>query len=291
MKKISFLDNFWLKIIAIITMTIDHIGVFLYANGMSVNYETIYSILRIVGRISMPIFVFLLIEGVRHSKNLDKYLLRLGIFALTVYIPITIYDNIINIFQFSQLKNIFVTLFLLVLSYRLLNFKNKRLHILVIIPILYLVAGGLYEFGVLDMSLKIKINIDGLMPQYSIFAAFLFFYRLLFDKLYTRRIFKIFNKDQSLVLAYKTSEDYLQTEKLIYITGIIILSLASYLFSYLTDGDYSLYLTMETYSIIAFLPILLYNGKLGYYNKFIKYGFYAYYPIHIALLALIFMLV
>ena len=71
MKK--FLSNFDLKILAIITMTIDHIGAIMYPN---------IDIFRIIGRISFPIFAFLLVEGFKHTRNKLKYFLRLLLFAV-----------------------------------------------------------------------------------------------------------------------------------------------------------------------------------------------------------------
>lgn len=44
----------------------------------------------------------------------------------------------------------------------------------------------------------------------------------------------------------------------------------------------------ELYALFALIPIALYNGKRGYDNVFVKYGFYLFYPVHLALLALIF---
>lgn len=91
-----------LKWIAIITMLIDHVGaalltrVLLYASRYSQEYLTseeyrnIYEIMRVtrsVGRIAFPIFCFLLVEGFVHTKNLSKYVLRLGIFVLISEIP------------------------------------------------------------------------------------------------------------------------------------------------------------------------------------------------------------
>ena len=82
MKK--FLSNFDLKIIAIITMTIDHIGAIMYPN---------IDIFRIIGRVSFPIFAFLLVEGFKHTSNKLKYFLRLILFAI---ITKPIYDYAFN---------------------------------------------------------------------------------------------------------------------------------------------------------------------------------------------------
>ena len=69
-----------LKIIACISMLIDHIGFILFPN---------IEILRLIGRIAMPIFAFFIGEGCLYTKDRKKYFLRvfvLGIFCQAVYI-------------------------------------------------------------------------------------------------------------------------------------------------------------------------------------------------------------
>ena len=67
------IDAFALKMIAIIAMTIDHVGVLLYPDALW---------LRVIGRLAMPIMAFLIVEGYHNTTNLKRYLLRLLIFAL-----------------------------------------------------------------------------------------------------------------------------------------------------------------------------------------------------------------
>ncbi len=96
-----------LKWIAIITMLIDHIGatvltkqlLFMQANpqvygGVTQEYvdrfNLLYDIMRLsrnIGRISFPIFCFLLVEGFLRTKNLGKYIGRMFVFALVSEIP------------------------------------------------------------------------------------------------------------------------------------------------------------------------------------------------------------
>lgn len=57
-----------LKFLAMLTMTIDHIGFILLPQ---------YLILRIIGRLSMPIYAFMIAEGCRYTKNRAKYLLTM----------------------------------------------------------------------------------------------------------------------------------------------------------------------------------------------------------------------
>ena len=130
------LSNFDLKLIAIITMTIDHIGV--------VFGTPFYNLLRAVGRLSFPIFAFLLTEGYVHTKSFSKYFLRLLVLAL---ISEVIYDYVFfGSFIYIGANNIFftlalglLTLFLLDKSKGLINryFKDK-VDLFIILPITYL---------------------------------------------------------------------------------------------------------------------------------------------------------
>lgn len=106
-----------LKLIAIITMFIDHIGAVIveramlkFSNDYAV-YERLATcdvILRSVGRIAFPIFCFLLVEGFLHTKNVWKYMLRLASFALISEIPFDL-AQVGRMFNL-QSQNIFFTL-------------------------------------------------------------------------------------------------------------------------------------------------------------------------------------
>ncbi len=72
MLKIKGLNGNQLKILALVFMTVDHIG-YLILNQ--------YVILRYIGRLSMPIFAWMIAEGCYHTKNRFRYLLSVAVVA------------------------------------------------------------------------------------------------------------------------------------------------------------------------------------------------------------------
>ena len=105
MKKFQILDGTTLKIIAIISMIIDHIGYSLYPE---------YQIFRIIGRIAFPIFAFLVAEGYIHTSNKRNYLLRIGVFALISEVPFNLLVSW-NYFDVNN-QNVLFTFFISILS-------------------------------------------------------------------------------------------------------------------------------------------------------------------------------
>jgi hypothetical protein len=90
-----------LKLIAIITMFIDHTGAtvlraILQHPSVAASAEkkavwsSIYSMSRSIGRIAFPIFCFLIVEGFLHTRNVKKYAGRLFLFALISEVPFDI---------------------------------------------------------------------------------------------------------------------------------------------------------------------------------------------------------
>lgn len=66
-----------LKIIACVTMLIDHIGA-VFVPGYA---------LRIIGRLAFPIYCFLLTEGMARTRNVKKYGIRLAVGAVLSEVP------------------------------------------------------------------------------------------------------------------------------------------------------------------------------------------------------------
>jgi hypothetical protein len=95
------MNSFEIKIIAIITMIIDHIGLFFFPHIF---------ILRVIGRLSFPLFAWLIANGAVHTKNIIAYAIRLFLFALISQMPF-LYANRQITPAFGGLNVIF-TLFL-----------------------------------------------------------------------------------------------------------------------------------------------------------------------------------
>ena len=102
------MNGYVLKMIAIITMFIDHTAAILIPS------DTIaYLICRSIGRLAFPIFCFLLVEGFLHTSNVKRYLLRLGLFALISEIPFDLaFSNKSLHYGYMLQQNIFFTLFI-----------------------------------------------------------------------------------------------------------------------------------------------------------------------------------
>jgi hypothetical protein len=62
------LNNYQIKLLAALFMVIDHVGVVFFPETAA---------LRVIGRLSFPLFAWLLAEGERHTRNFRQYLLRL----------------------------------------------------------------------------------------------------------------------------------------------------------------------------------------------------------------------
>lgn len=138
----KILNSFTLKVIAIITMLMDHI--YTYLNG-------IYDIpiwFGYLGKLSAPIFFFLIVEGFFYTKSRMKYLGRLFLFGL-IMIGI---DNILEIHN-----NIFLSLTLSVVTLLILEYgkavNTRKMYITTTIMVIALgivymfTEASIYGFG------------------------------------------------------------------------------------------------------------------------------------------------
>lgn len=87
LSRYKFLSGSTLKVIAVISMTIDHMALYAMAGHLGMQDLWSYGVLRSVGRIAFPIFAFLAVEGYRHTRNINKYMRTLLLTAFVSEIP------------------------------------------------------------------------------------------------------------------------------------------------------------------------------------------------------------
>ena len=92
-QKYKILSGSALKVIAVVSMLIDHTAFAIFGGSSILLFSFmghrffLYDTMRNIGRIAFPIFCFLLTEGFLHTKNRVKYGINLFAFAIISEIP------------------------------------------------------------------------------------------------------------------------------------------------------------------------------------------------------------
>ncbi|MCM3040441.1 conjugal transfer protein TraX [Paenibacillus motobuensis] len=257
------LNGFQIKLLALIFMTFDHIH---FA------FQGVYEVplaFHIIGRIAAPIFIFMVTEGMRFTRNREKYMLRLWIGSLIMNIgnammnahfPLKSGGIIIN--------NIFSTLFIICLF--------------------------IYGFEKLVSSLQAKqyykvlgFSLLTLLPFIS--SALIFaIANTGFDHLYMIYLYKfimtafpsILFTEGGYVLVLLGLGFYLFGRSKIKLGAFYLISSAVYFFLSVDYSSVSALLASDIqWLMVLALPfLLLYNREKG---RSMKYLFYLYYPLHI----------
>ena len=277
------LSSFWLKIIAILTMTVDHVGVMFDITPC-----------RYIGRLALPLFCFMATEGVLHTKNFKKYALRLGIMASAISLIIVATETIpfladLNLgLRYEGI--IFIDLLLGVLAVYCLMNKRWYVKLLAILPLAYGIASFIATtFDDCGCYGEVLWFPYFLRTQYGWFgiALVIGFY---LAHLLVRLFFK-FQSNTSGIDAdtYKGT----RTEQIaVNIVSALILAILTLLY-YLAHNimEQFIYVRViyhvQLISIISGAFILLYSGARGYNKKWFQYGSYLYYPLHLAIIAAI----
>lgn len=141
-----------LKLIACITMLLDHIGAVTimacFETATGANKGTLldlYEILRMIGRLAFPIYCFLLVEGSDHTRNSKRYGLRLLIAALLSEIPydLALYGSIT-----CQHQSVLVTLLLgFIMLEMMKKCPRKVLKLLAILPFAWMADAMNSDYG------------------------------------------------------------------------------------------------------------------------------------------------
>ena len=285
--KILKLSSFVLKIIAIVSMTIDHLGVII--RSFYPEQVIFVNICRYIGRLALPLFCFMIVEGVLHSKNIKKYWLRLGIMAIVISIVLCVCQFVtsLGMKDIANQGNIFMDLFLGAITIYLLKQKdNKWLRLLIIIPIgisiASFVAKGIetasyYTVDVLWFPRFLRLQYDWL----SLFMMVGFYLATFFADTY----FEYQSQYSGLQLdQVKGTNTYRIAVNLICCMVVMFLNIIYYLFKYFTPTAVFWSPNIQIAGMAAGILLIFYNGKRGYNGKWFQYGSYLYYPIHILLL-------
>ena len=259
------MSSFVIKLIAIITMLCDHSGDAILGR---------FSFLNVIGRIAFPLFCFQIVVGYKHTKNVNKYLLRLFIFGLISQIPF-------SLFTFSylgriDLLNVFFTLAIGLLAIYILDVFPKK-----------------YKFLAIILNLVLMIIAEFAQTDYGWFGVCLIICIYLFynDKSLSKVKNNAFNSnttnnsmqylnDQNKKI--QTSITYFNNNILFVIVffALVVIKFSSYL----AIGYYNLALLQIIGTFFPIIFMLLYNGKKG---PSLKYLFYAFYPVHLLILVAI----
>jgi hypothetical protein len=120
-----------LKVIAIVTMALDHIYVILYPDLL---------LLHIIGRLAFPLFAYLIVLGIESTEKPRRYMITLLAFALISQIP---YFLAFEIQPFERL-NILFTLFLSAVTLYFYNKKSPLAFIPLLLSIIFPMEGTYY---------------------------------------------------------------------------------------------------------------------------------------------------
>lgn len=234
------MTSFVLKLIAAITMLIDHTGLILFPNQM---------IFRVIGRLAFPIYAYCIAEGFRYTRNRFKYFLRiflLGLFCQIVYTIVShdLYIGILLVFSISIIIMTFTECVKTSVQGKksaLSSFVSRVFHRDItneqdkVLSLVLCCASIMAAF-----VLCIYVDVD-----YSFFGIML-------------PVFTSFFSDRK--------------QRLVMFSACLIALCID-----LTDM-----LMIQYWSLAAIPLIAMYNGERGKHS--LKYFFYVFYPLHLAVL-------
>ncbi len=204
-----------------------------------------------VGRMAMPIFAFLVAEGYVHTGNLKKYKMRLFIFGLLSEIPFNLMVAGSCIFPFHQ--NVMFTLLIGLLVIERIDTIRKNKTPKEICKNGFIIIG----LCILSVITFVDYNITGVLTV-------VMFYVL-------RRV------------------PFAPVWQLV---GMILINIVMRKGMYIpiTIGTFTFEFITQGFAVFSLLLIWMYNGKKGCSEKGVQYFAYAFYPLHMLVLYLIWLL-
>ena len=291
------MSSFIIKIIAIISMLFDH------TNDVFIGH---LSVLNLIGRIAFPLFSFQLVVGYTYTHNIKKYISRMFIFALISQIPYSLFIHIYTGTYFEL--NIFFTLATSLICMYILSSKNIYIYLkLLYISICLIIA----------YYLKFDYSIFGIL--YPLFIFVFYPYQEKFGKnRFSPSSFLCMDNDSHLmnnnyIKNIKNIKDPVTTNNnlnnnfnhnsnhnsshnfsnnsiiklLFFIAGTLALSIVKYV-KLIPLISTSWFIGLVLFTFIPAIIMIFFNGKKG---PSLKYIFYIFYPAHLLLLELIYLLI
>lgn len=237
-----------LKYIAIIAMAIDHVAYALVPD------DTILSIvMHFIGRITGPIMFFSAVEGYHHTKNINKYVARLAIFALISWFPFVYfkYGGVLADMNYMR-PNVIYTILLGVMAIRIRReLKNPVIKTILILCLIILCIPA--DWGTLGIIIIIVLD---------------YFYGNFKNQAFGYCMIVLLNVG---VLSMITRPFF----NLIYFGSLDL------------DMEYYRYAIQEIGMFIPIILLYFYNGQKGKEGVFSKWFFYIVYPLHLLILGLL----
>ena len=248
------MSSFIIKIIAIISMLFDH------TNDVFIGH---LSVLNLIGRIAFPLFSFQLVVGYTYTHNIKKYISRMFIFALISQIPYSIFIYIYTGTYFEL--NIFFTLATSLICMYILSSKNINIYLkLLYISICLIIA----------YYLKFDYSIFGILYPLFVFVFYPFQEKFGKNRFSLSENNKNTNKNSIIKLLF-------------FIAGTLTLSIVKYI-KLIPLISTSWFIGLVLFTFIPAIIMIFFNGKKG---PSLKYIFYIFYPAHLLLLELIYLLI
>lgn len=240
MKKLET-TSFSLHIMAMAFMLCDHLwGTVVPGNDW----------LTCIGRLTFPIFAFMLVEGYFHTKNLKKYVLRLIIFAVISEIPFNLAIGGRIFYPVHQ--NVLITFLISILLIHLNERARSRGKIL--LRILTAVATIILGFAAGVLSFADYNHI-------GIFTVLVFYF-------------------------FRGKKWWCYLGQLVCLIYINIEMLGGLVYEFSLFGN-TISFHQQAFALLALIPIWLYRGKQGYHSKATQFINYAFYPLHLLILGII----
>ena len=205
--------------------------------------------LTCIGRLSFPIFAFMIVEGYFHTKNLKKYVGRLLIFALLSEIP---FNLAMGSSVFYPIHQNVLWSFLISLGLICWNEKGKtrKYWVRILVGCSSVVIG--YLAGLLAM-------VD--FYQAGILTVLVFYF-------------------------FRQRKWWSYVGQVVCLWYINVEMLGGFSYEILL-GEKTYFLSRQSLALLALIPIWLYRGRQGYQSKALQYIYYGFYPVHLLILGLI----